>query len=144
MVANLDLPPDGATYMHRVGRAGRYGTYGIAVTFVTPLELVQLEGYLQEVAGGHVSSLRQQQCCSCSVAQLLEESRGLCHFCRPCSASRVLARCGRACCFSWQHNRPEALHGDGDAEILLHGSIGAASPCAGLQLKSVSEVPLWM
>ena len=73
MVANLDLPPDGATYMHRVGRAGRYGTYGIAVTFVTPSELVQLEGYLHEVAGGHVSPVRQQQCWKIA-AQWLKEA----------------------------------------------------------------------
>lgn len=34
LVINLDLPKDQHTYLHRVGRAGRYGTPGIAVTFI--------------------------------------------------------------------------------------------------------------
>ncbi len=53
-VANLDLPYDAATYMHRVGRTGRFGTHGVAVAFVTAVELEQLRGFLQDVAGGQV------------------------------------------------------------------------------------------
>ena len=53
-VANLDLPYDAATYMHRVGRTGRFGTHGTAIAFVTPAELQQLRGFLQDVAGGQV------------------------------------------------------------------------------------------
>ncbi|XP_013408807.1 uncharacterized protein LOC106172574 [Lingula anatina] len=34
LVINLDLPRDHETYLHRIGRAGRYGSYGVAVTFV--------------------------------------------------------------------------------------------------------------
>ncbi|KAM4797497.1 putative ATP-dependent RNA helicase DDX20 [Rhinophrynus dorsalis] len=33
LVINLDVPQDWETYMHRIGRAGRYGTYGLSVTF---------------------------------------------------------------------------------------------------------------
>ncbi|XP_078500587.1 putative ATP-dependent RNA helicase DDX20 isoform X2 [Lissotriton helveticus] len=33
LVINLDVPQDWETYMHRIGRAGRYGTYGLAVTY---------------------------------------------------------------------------------------------------------------
>ncbi|XP_069489418.1 probable ATP-dependent RNA helicase DDX20 isoform X2 [Ambystoma mexicanum] len=33
LVINLDIPQDWETYMHRIGRAGRYGTYGLAVTY---------------------------------------------------------------------------------------------------------------
>lgn len=54
LVANLDLPRDAATYVHRVGRTGRYGTHGIAVTFVTARELAMLRSYLHDVAGGQV------------------------------------------------------------------------------------------
>ena len=54
LVANLDLPRDAATYMHRVGRTGRYGTRGVAVTFVTPAELARLTADLEGVAGGRV------------------------------------------------------------------------------------------
>ena len=31
-VVNLDVPHDVATYVHRVGRAGRFGRQGVAVT----------------------------------------------------------------------------------------------------------------
>ncbi len=37
-VVNYELPFDGATYVHRIGRTGRAGSSGIAVTFVTPQE----------------------------------------------------------------------------------------------------------
>ncbi|XP_075709990.1 putative ATP-dependent RNA helicase DDX20 [Rhinoderma darwinii] len=33
LVINLDVPHDWETYMHRIGRAGRYGTYGISVSY---------------------------------------------------------------------------------------------------------------
>ncbi|XP_078454722.1 putative ATP-dependent RNA helicase DDX20 [Lampetra planeri] len=33
LVINLDVPNDWETYMHRVGRAGRFGTYGLVVTY---------------------------------------------------------------------------------------------------------------
>merc|ERR1712107_867473 len=34
IVINYDMPEDGDTYLHRVGRAGRFGTKGLAITFV--------------------------------------------------------------------------------------------------------------
>lgn len=43
---------DAATYVHRVGRTGRFGTRGVAVSYVTRQELQLLQGYLQEVSGG--------------------------------------------------------------------------------------------
>ncbi|XP_066559512.1 putative ATP-dependent RNA helicase DDX20 [Amia ocellicauda] len=33
LVINLDIPQDWETYMHRIGRAGRFGTHGLAVTY---------------------------------------------------------------------------------------------------------------
>ncbi|XP_068114993.1 probable ATP-dependent RNA helicase DDX20 [Hyperolius riggenbachi] len=33
LVINLDVPHDWETYMHRIGRAGRYGTYGLSVSY---------------------------------------------------------------------------------------------------------------
>ncbi|KAG8450894.1 hypothetical protein GDO86_003239 [Hymenochirus boettgeri] len=33
LVINLDVPQDWETYMHRIGRAGRFGTFGLSVTF---------------------------------------------------------------------------------------------------------------
>ncbi|NXY86321.1 DDX20 helicase, partial [Alcedo cyanopectus] len=33
LVVNLDVPVDWETYMHRIGRAGRFGTLGLSVTY---------------------------------------------------------------------------------------------------------------
>jgi ATP-dependent RNA helicase UAP56/SUB2 len=35
VVFNYDMPGDETTYLHRVGRAGRFGTKGIAISFVS-------------------------------------------------------------------------------------------------------------
>lgn len=45
-VVNYSLPFDGATYVHRIGRTGRAGKEGVAVTFVCPNETRKL-GFLQ-------------------------------------------------------------------------------------------------
>ena len=34
MVINYDFPDDSDQFLHRVGRAGRFGTKGIAISFV--------------------------------------------------------------------------------------------------------------
>ena len=34
IVFNFDMPTDADSYLHRVGRAGRFGTKGLAITFV--------------------------------------------------------------------------------------------------------------
>lgn len=34
----IDFPSDRDTYLHRVGRAGRFGTKGLAINFVKPDE----------------------------------------------------------------------------------------------------------
>lgn len=52
LVVNLDLPVDAATYVHRVGRTGRFGSRGVAVAFVTERELALLQQYLRDVRGG--------------------------------------------------------------------------------------------
>ncbi|KAL5013158.1 hypothetical protein ScPMuIL_007428 [Solemya velum] len=47
LVVNLDVPKSHETYLHRVGRAGRFGTFGAAVTIVSrgqeELDLQSLE-----------------------------------------------------------------------------------------------------
>lgn len=35
LVINYDLPPEGVTYVHRIGRTGRAGRQGRAITFFT-------------------------------------------------------------------------------------------------------------
>ena len=46
-VVNYSLPFDTATYVHRIGRTGRAGTEGIAVTFIRPEERRKL-GFLSK------------------------------------------------------------------------------------------------
>lgn len=41
-VYNFDIPQDPESYVHRVGRTGRAGNKGLAVTFVTPREIDHL------------------------------------------------------------------------------------------------------
>lgn len=35
LVINLDLPWDTETYFHRIGRAGRFGSYGMAISIIS-------------------------------------------------------------------------------------------------------------
>ncbi len=46
-VVNYDLPFDGPTYVHRIGRTGRAGAAGMAVTFVRPEESRRKLSYLR-------------------------------------------------------------------------------------------------
>ena len=57
LVVNLDVPPSGATYMHRIGRTGRFGTYGLAVAVLTSSELEELQGSLTAERGGEIKPL---------------------------------------------------------------------------------------
>jgi len=47
VVFNYDMPDDADSYLHRVGRAGRFGTKGLAISFISSpentatLELIQ-------------------------------------------------------------------------------------------------------
>jgi len=43
LIINYDIPKDGESYVHRIGRTGRLSNAGRAVTFVTPEEAAQLE-----------------------------------------------------------------------------------------------------
>jgi len=49
LIINYDLPLDAESYVHRIGRTGRAGNEGIAITFVTLNErksLADIEGYI--------------------------------------------------------------------------------------------------
>ena len=49
-VINLDLPTDTETYVHRVGRTGRAGRKGVAISFVTPEEVRRIYGMQKRLA----------------------------------------------------------------------------------------------
>jgi superfamily II DNA/RNA helicase len=44
-IINLDLPKDSKEYIHRVGRTGRANMSGIAISIVTPKELLQIRKF---------------------------------------------------------------------------------------------------
>jgi len=48
IVINYDMSEDGDTYLHRVGRAGRFGTKGLAITFVATDEDLEVLKKVQE------------------------------------------------------------------------------------------------
>lgn len=43
MVVNFDMPSDIETYFHRIGRTGRFGTYGVAVNFMEESDITFVE-----------------------------------------------------------------------------------------------------
>ena len=48
IVFNYDMPEDSDTYLHRVARAGRFGTKGLAITFVSDENDVRILNQIQE------------------------------------------------------------------------------------------------
>ena len=48
IVFNYDMPEDSDTYLHRVARAGRFGTKGLAITFVSEEADVTILNQIQE------------------------------------------------------------------------------------------------
>ncbi|KAL0236504.1 hypothetical protein GEMRC1_003086 [Eukaryota sp. GEM-RC1] len=47
---NFDMPKSSETFLHRVGRAGRFGHYGIAISFITPNDRFMLYKIEQELS----------------------------------------------------------------------------------------------
>ena len=48
LVVNFDLPREKETYIHRIGRSGRFGRKGVAINLITPDDvsfMKELEGY---------------------------------------------------------------------------------------------------
>ncbi len=43
LVINYDIPINKETYIHRIGRSGRYGRKGVAINFVTDRDITDLE-----------------------------------------------------------------------------------------------------
>jgi len=52
-VINYALPPDPESYVHRIGRTGRAGKQGTAITFVTPREYRTLH-FIRKAAGADI------------------------------------------------------------------------------------------
>lgn len=43
LVINYDIPTNKETYIHRIGRSGRFGRKGVAINFVTSADAQQLK-----------------------------------------------------------------------------------------------------
>ncbi|PED05695.1 DEAD/DEAH box helicase [Bacillus pseudomycoides] len=56
-VFNYDIPEDVESYIHRIGRTGRAGGSGLAITFVAPKD----EMYLKEIENGIGATLQRQE-----------------------------------------------------------------------------------
>ena len=59
-VVNWSLPQDSQAYMHRIGRTGRAGNEGTAITFVTPFEYRKLTRMREGAGGAHQEGLGSQ------------------------------------------------------------------------------------
>ena len=47
MVINFDLPREKETYIHRIGRSGRYGRKGVAINLINDREVEYMK-YIEE------------------------------------------------------------------------------------------------
>lgn len=57
IVFNYDMPEDSDTYLHRVARAGRFGTKGLAITFVSDESDAKILNEVQERFDVNISEL---------------------------------------------------------------------------------------
>ena len=68
-VVNYSIPYDGPTYTHRIGRTGRAGAKGTAVSFIRPNERRRIE-YLRRHARGELKEQRLP-----SIEQVLDKKK---------------------------------------------------------------------
>ncbi|XP_055621569.1 probable ATP-dependent RNA helicase DDX20 [Toxorhynchites rutilus septentrionalis] len=55
LVINVDVPKDNSTYLHRIGRSGRFGTQAIAITLVSSQrELERFRKILYDIGGNEM------------------------------------------------------------------------------------------
>jgi ATP-dependent RNA helicase UAP56/SUB2 len=57
VVVNYDMPPDAHQFLHRIGRAGRFGTKGLAISFLSSAEDKKVMEEVREKFGVTVESL---------------------------------------------------------------------------------------
>ena len=74
-VVNYSLPFDTATYVHRIGRTGRAGTTGIAITFVRPEERRKLGFLTKNILKATKSQLKEGKIPSVNEVLKIKEKR---------------------------------------------------------------------
>mmetsp|Transcript_50962 Transcript_50962/g.84573 ORF Transcript_50962/g.84573 Transcript_50962/m.84573 type:complete len:181 (+) Transcript_50962:1757-2299(+) len=60
IVINYDMPDNADSYLHRVGRAGRFGTKGLAITFVSSTADTDILNSVQSRFEVNISELPEQ------------------------------------------------------------------------------------
>lgn len=60
IVINYDMPDGADSYLHRVGRAGRFGTKGLAITFVSSTTDSEVLNQVQERFEVSITPLPEQ------------------------------------------------------------------------------------
>ncbi|MCR4899219.1 MAG: DEAD/DEAH box helicase [Treponema sp.] len=74
-VVNYSLPFDTATYVHRIGRTGRAGTTGIAITFVRPEERRKLGFFIKNAERATKKKLTEEKVPGVNEVLKLKETR---------------------------------------------------------------------
>ena len=74
-VVNYSLPFDTATYVHRIGRTGRAGTTGIAVTFVRPEERRKLGYFIKNAERATKKKLTEEKVPTVNEVLTIKEER---------------------------------------------------------------------
>ena len=74
-VVNYSLPFDTATYVHRIGRTGRAGTTGIAVTFVRPEERRKLGYFIKNAERATKKKLTEEKVPTVNEVLSIKETR---------------------------------------------------------------------
>ena len=74
-VVNYSLPFDTATYVHRIGRTGRAGTTGIAVTFVRPEERRKLGYFIKNAERATKKKLTEEKVPTVNEVLTIKEQR---------------------------------------------------------------------
>ena len=59
-VVNFSMPQNAETYIHRIGRTGRAGKHGLAITFVTPREQRKFK-QIEDAVGNRIEKRRCEQ-----------------------------------------------------------------------------------
>ena len=58
LVINYDLPREKETYIHRIGRSGRYGRKGVSINFITDRD-IDYQNQIQEYYDTKVEEMPQ-------------------------------------------------------------------------------------
>ncbi|HPS45214.1 MAG TPA: DEAD/DEAH box helicase, partial [Treponemataceae bacterium] len=119
-VVNYALPYDGPTYTHRIGRTGRAGSHGVAVTFVRPEDRRRL-GYLKHNAHGELNEGKVP-----TIKEVLEIKRNRIMGLTEESLTEILGEPGSAVGASLRAETPVA----GDAPISDAAADAAAEAAA--------------